>query len=134
MRFAILSLVVMTLASAGCGGGGLNAVHGRVSLDGESISAGSVVFLPTAGDGTKAAAAIENGQYTVPAESGLRPGTYRVEVTWSKPTGRKIPSADPGMMMDETREAVPAKYNTASGLTADITSGENIKDFELTTN
>ena len=130
--FLICVLAGFCAALAGCGGSDNRmSVKGKVSLDGEVVDRGSIVFLPTAGVGTKAAAAIEAGEYVVPAEEGLRPGTYRVEVSWSKPTGRKVASADPGMMMDETREAIPAKFNTASTLTAEIAAGENTQNFPL---
>ena len=50
-----------------------------------------------------------------------------------KPTGGKIESADPDIMMDETREAIPPKYNSNSTLTAEIAAGENVKVFALST-
>lgn len=58
--------------------------------------------------------------------------SYRVEVNWPKPTGKKIPSTDPGILADETFEVVPRKYNVNTSLTADVTAGENVKDFALT--
>ena len=67
-----------------------------------------------------------------PPTDKLLPGSYRVEISWRKPTGRKIASADPGIMIDETREAVPAKYNTDSTLTVEIGSGDVEKNFALT--
>lgn len=128
----IAAVILLGLLVTGCGGSGEGmSVKGKVSLDGQAVDAGSIVFLPSGGAGSKASAAIEQGQYTVPPEEGLKPGTYRVELSWFKPTGRKIESSDPGIMMDETREAFPAKFNTHSTLTAEITSGENVKDFEL---
>ena len=132
--FALHFLLLATLlAASGCGGNsGRMSVKGKVTLDDQPVEAGSIVFLPS-GEGTKAAAAIEKGEYAVAADEGLKPGKYRVEVSWFKPTGRKMESADPGIMMDETREAIPAKYNANSTLTAEITSGENVKDFALTT-
>ena len=65
--------------------------------------------------------------------SATLPGKYRVEISWRKPTGRKIPSADPGVIIDETREAVPAKYNSESTLTVEIGSGDVEQNFVLTT-
>ena len=126
-------LLAALLAILGCGdGSGRMSVKGKVTLDDQPVEAGSIVFLPS-GEGTKAAAAIEKGEYAIAADEGLKPGTYRVEVSWFKPTGRKMESADPGIMIDETREAVPAKYNANSTLTAEITAGANVKDFPLTT-
>ncbi len=120
------------LLLTGCSGDGRRAVSGEVSLDGEAVSGGSIVFLPAGGDeGSKGAAEIVDGKYAIPAEQGLPPGSYRVEIRWAKPTGKQVPSGDPGMMMDERAEAMPAKYNTASTLTVEIAAGENKHDFKL---
>jgi len=119
------------IAIAGCGTKPSTAVHGKVTLDGEPVTNGNIVLLSAASSGPKAAAAIEQGSYTVSAQDKLQPGTYRVEISWRKSTGRKIASADPGMMVDETREAVPAKYNTDSTLAVEIGSGNVEKDFAL---
>jgi hypothetical protein len=133
-RFGLSATVCGCLLSlSGCGGATSTALHGAVTLDGAPVTNGSIVFLPVAADGPKAAAAIEDGKYTIPAEEGLEPGVYRVEVSWHKPTGRKIPSADPGIMMDETKEAIPARFNTDSTLTAELSAGQAQKDFALTT-
>lgn len=125
------ALAGLLAVAAGCGGSSGLAVKGRVTLDGAPVENGSISFFAP-GNGPRAAAAVEGGEYVIPAAKGLTPGAYRVEVTWLKPTGRKIPSKDPGMTADETREAIPAKYNTASTLTADLSPGENVKDFPLT--
>jgi hypothetical protein len=119
------------LLFTGCGGDGRRAVSGDVSLDGEAVNGGSIVFLPAAGEGSKGAAEIVDGKYAIPPEQGLPPGNYRVEIRWSKPTGKQIPSGDPGMLMDERLEAMPAKYNSDSTLTAEITAGENEHSFKL---
>jgi hypothetical protein len=117
----------------GCGTTSAPTVHGKVTLDGEAVTNGNIIFFSQEAKGPKASAAIEQGAYTISPQDKLLPGKYRVEIRWSKPTGKKIPSADPGIMTDETREAVPAKYNTDSTLTAEITAGDAEKDFALTT-
>ena len=126
-----LSLSALALF-CGCSGDASSSVHGRVTLDGEAVTMGNIVFLPPSGVGPKAAAAIENGSYAISAADKLRPGSYRVEISWHKPTGRKVASADPGMTIDETREAIPAKYNSDSTLVVEIGGGEVEKDFALT--
>jgi len=125
----VLSLAIVV----GCGKGSSPTVHGKVTLDGEAVTNGNISFFSQEVKGPKAAAAIEQGTYAIAPQDKLLPGKYRVEISWSKPTGKKIPSADPGIMADETREAVPAKYNTASTLIAEITAGDAEKDFALTT-
>ena len=109
---AVLHLSALALL-CGCGGDASSSVHGKVTLDGEAVTMGSIVFLPTSSDGPKAAAAIENGAYALSPSDKLRPGSYRVEISWHKPTGRKIASADPGMTIDETREELPVLDRTA---------------------
>jgi hypothetical protein len=128
VRIVALSVVICCV---GCGKPAAPSVKGKVTLDGESVANGGIVFLPLDKGGSKAAAAIEQGAYAISPEDKLVPGKYRVEISWRKPTGKKIASADPGITMDETREAVPAKFNTDSTLTADIGGGEVVKDFEL---
>ena len=133
-RFCLVFLIALAAVAAdGCGRSRSPSLHGKVTLDGEPVANGSIVFLPSTSDGPRAAAAIEGGNYTVPASAGLAAGTYRVEINWRQPTGRKLPSADPGIEMDETKEAIPSKYNADSTLTAELTAGDVTKDFALTT-
>ncbi|MCE9567108.1 MAG: hypothetical protein K8U57_34325 [Planctomycetes bacterium] len=127
-------IAVGLLAAAGCGNAAGVAAKGRVTLGNLPVQEGTIVFIPSAGGGQKVSAVVKDGEYAIPADAALKPGPYRVEVTWSRPTGKKVPSADPGMMTDERKEAVPAKYNTQSTLTADLNFGENTKDFSLTSN
>ena len=61
-------------------------------------------------------------------------GTARVEISSSKMTGKMIEVGSPmppGTKIEETVEAVPAKYNKSSTLTVDIKAGANTHDFEL---
>lgn len=127
--FAVYVLIVLLV---GCGKSSAPSVHGKVTLDGESVSMGSIEFYPQGSGGTKAAAAIEQGSYVIPAATKMQPGKYRVQISWMKPTGKKIASADPGITADEMREAVPAKFNTNSTLTAEIGTGDTEKNFTLT--
>jgi hypothetical protein len=122
----------LIIGLTGCGAKSTPSVHGKVLLDGESVTQGSINFFSQDAKGSKASAAIENGVYALAPESKLLPGKYRVEISWFKPTGKKVASADPGVVIDETREAVPAKYNTNSTLIAEIGSGDAEKDFALT--
>jgi hypothetical protein len=128
------ALLVVIAVGAGCASESASSVHGKVTLDGQPVAAGNIVFLPATGSGRKAAAAIEQGSYALAPADKLIPGRYRVEISWPKPTGRKIPSADPGTQADEMREAIPAKYNTDSKLTVEIGKGDAEKDFALTSN
>jgi len=60
-------------------------------------------------------------------------GTSRVEIRWDRKTGKKspgVPPAPPDTMIEETEEAVPARYNTQSELTAEVKPGQNAFNFE----
>jgi hypothetical protein len=136
--YFVRSLAALTLCLAfalsllvGCSGDGRRAVTGEVTLDGEPVNGGSIVFLPAGGEGSKGAAEIIDGKYAIPSAQGLQPGNYRVEISWFKSTGKQIPSGDPGMLMDERLEAVPSQFNKASTLTVNITADESKHDFHL---
>lgn len=122
----------------GCGkGDGLDraAVAGKATLDGVAIAAGNIVFYPASGTkGPAAGGTIEDGQYSIAVAQGPIVGHNRIEIHASKRTGRKVqaPMSDPGVMTDEIVEAVPDRYNTKSTLVAEVKSGKNIFDYELT--
>jgi hypothetical protein len=132
LHAGLILIVAVSPLIAGCAKGSSSSVHGKVTLDGEPVAAGDIVFLPTQSSARKAAAAIEQGTYALAASDRLSPGSYRVEIRWPKTTGRKIASADPGMQTEETREAIPAKYNSDSTLKVDVGSGDVEQDFALT--
>lgn len=129
---AFSAFLACFIFAAGCSAKSSSSIHGKVTLDGEPVASGNIVFLPQSMKGPKAAAAIESGVYALSPQDKLEPGKYRVEISWHKPTGKKVLSADPGVTIDETREAIPAKYNSDSTLLAEIGSGEVEKDFALT--
>lgn len=132
------SLLAASLLTAGCGGGdGYGErfpVSGRVTLDGEPLEEGRIVFIPldaTAGS-PGASGAITGGQYDIPAEAGPSLGKYRVQIHRDRKTGKKIPDYDgeAGATKDEIVESIPAQYNTRSTLTAEVT-GLGTFDFPL---
>ncbi len=134
LRHPALGLAALALATLlGCGGGDAT-VGGTVTLDGTPIDSGAITFVPETTDAThvKVGGAINNGKYAVEAGRGLTPGKYKVEFNWKKKTGRKTPTGD-GDPMDETKEGLPAKFNTATTQTAEVKSGSQTIDFALST-
>jgi hypothetical protein len=131
---AVLGLALVLTSGCGPAGRWL-AVGGTVTLDGEPVQDGRIMFLRLDGEGgaDRAGGRIEQGKYALPAGRGLAPGKYRVELTWAKKTGKQVPAPhDPPNMMDETQEAIPARYNKNSELTADVQRGHTTFDFNLT--
>lgn len=132
MAARLVLLASALLVVTGCSGPRQVAVKGTVTYNGAKIDRGSIAFYPEAGtESRKAAASILDGEYEIAAERGPSPGKFKIEITWAKKTGRTVPSADPGIMIDETTEGLPEKYNLASTLIREIEPGDNVLDFNL---
>jgi len=130
----VCAAVLAVLAAPGCGGGTVS-VSGTVTLDGQALESGQILFVPVdTSKGQSAGATIQNGKFDVQGAAPPLPGSYRVEITSKKKTGRQIPAGSPsppGTMIDETKEAVPAKYNTNSTLRQELKPGANTLNFPL---
>ena len=104
---------------------------GAVNYDGQPVASGIISFIPADSDGrTSSGGAVVNGKYRVYPEANLKPGKYRVEIRWSRPTGEKK-EAGYGRSPDVFAEALPDKYHSQSILTAELTAGMNTVDFDL---
>jgi hypothetical protein len=140
---------VAALSSPGCGDAGRGvAVSGKVTFEGEPVQDGSIQFIPQPGtDGPSAGATIADGTYSIPAQSGPVPGTYRVQIQGYKNvrprTAKEMgpglmgmdPKDAPGLMKDQwvKESIIPKRYNTASDLTATVPEqGSVTLDFALT--
>ena len=133
LGFGVFTVTVLLLGG-GCGSDEVKrvAVKGTVTLDGAPLEQGRILFEPAAGNtGPSAGASIQGGVFEVPAAGGVVAGKNRVRINANKPTGKKIKSSFSDQMLDETEEAIPAKYNAQSTLEADVGAGENELDFDL---
>lgn len=126
---------VIVLA-AGCGeGDGLprQAVWGTVKYDGQPLKSGVIQFSPDdpgMKDPVTGGSAIGDGSYSVDRALGLVPGKYKVSI--SSASSATAGGEAPGSGGALPKEALPAKYNTRSELTAEIKAGESKAiDFEL---
>ncbi len=130
----VIGILALLAGVTGCGGSDRGDVSGTVTLDGTPIDNGTIVFVPEGGGGVdahpKAGAKIIDGKYLFEPGFGPYPGKYKVEVTWDKKTGKKVSTGDADTR-DETKQMLPAKFNTATTLTAEIASGKSTKDFQL---
>jgi hypothetical protein len=124
-----LSLCLFLLA--GCGAATQASVSGKVTLDGAPLDDATISFVPTSGGQRSAAwSTIQAGQYTIAEKDGLREGPYRVEIRALRSTGEKTNPIDPTLPA-QSKEALPARYNSRSELAATIKPGSNIANFEL---
>jgi hypothetical protein len=122
-----LSLVLL-LVHFGCGRGPEMApVSGRITVGGQPVERGSVLFVPD-GSGTAAAANIEpGGAYVLRTgleTQGAAVGRYRVGIGGR---GLDDPEALPPNRVLHPRYANPRR----SGLTAEVKPGPNEINFDL---
>jgi len=134
----LFAALVSVVAVMGCGGKAYEGAErlpltGKVVFDGQPVDGGTITFVPTIDKARPSGGTIVNGEYKVPEEKGANGGAYRVEIHWYKPTGKKIPDSDTGGLVDEVADVIPAKFNTQSTLTAEVSASKNQFDFDLTT-
>jgi hypothetical protein len=102
----------------------LGAVEGKVTMDQQPLPDATIRFIPVAGGRSALGRTDTEGHYemlyTATADGALV-GSMRVEITTGDPDNPK-----------EFPETVPAKYNLYSELKADVKSGSNELNFELT--
>ena len=132
-RRLVIAWFITFSAAVGCGGpsGPERAeLHGKVTIDGQPVEQGSIAVIPE--KGPTAGAEIKGGSYRIPAEAGPVLGKSRVEIKATHKTGKQIEAGSPfppGTMHDEV---VSLEFKDEDSLTVDIKSGENEKDFNLT--
>lgn len=117
-------------------------VSGTVTLNGQPLSAGAIVFhcdSPTPDvDSAIAFGFVKDGVYAIDAHEGPTIGMARVEFR-SKPLQRGEFEDAVDLAAKSTRPrppqttvvAIPEKYGEQSTLTVELTAGENRHDFQL---
>ncbi len=100
-------------------------VSGSVTIDGQAVPSGDILFVPVAGDRGPDAGTIKDGKYDLLATEGKK----RVEISASKIRAGGVRGAG-GEPVPE--EYIPARYNVESKLNADVqTKQVNRFDFSL---
>jgi hypothetical protein len=129
-------LLLLCLALNGCSSARRAAVEGSVSLDGQPVDGGIIVFAPEEyrENGIERAvvkADIKDGKYSLDPAQGPVVGNYRVEIHWKKKTGRLVPSDDPPGTKHEEVEVIPRVYHEGSRTVVEIKPGDNKFDYPL---
>ncbi|MGE0759527.1 MAG: carboxypeptidase-like regulatory domain-containing protein [Pirellulaceae bacterium] len=143
--FVSVCTVGFLLLVIGCGPSAVGTtVYGKVTHDGAPLADGMIFFLPQ--DGTAVAqssAAITDGEYKLPPEFGLAPGTYEVRIEGyrvatnapttlgSGPGALDVPPETPGIPTKE--QYLPKKFNTETSLEKLVIEGQGSleKNFDL---
>jgi hypothetical protein len=134
----IIATCIVLAAVVGCGQSGpvRAAIEGKVTVGGQPLAAGRILFTPIApNQGPAASARIAAGQYKLAANEGPVVGANRVEVeadlnlgfaiddeaAFARRGGRPLPP-----------NSIPPAFNSQSTLTADVKAGgENSYDFAI---
>jgi hypothetical protein len=139
--FVRTSAMVLTLSAAALGSGCGEAdefgvrrpVSGAVTLNGEPVKTGRVLFVPLQ-SGPAVNANLVDGRYAVPKREGPVPGSYRVEIYGEpRPTGKKFFDGDSQAYVEATRDSIPPEYNLNSTTKVEIKpDGDAVFDYDLT--
>lgn len=133
----------LVVTAAGCGStedprGVRVPVDGYVTLDGDMLPMGRIVFVADGGKGeVKATAMITDGAFRFTTENGPFEGDARVEIYPVEMELEEFESArngDTTRKVDFTKVHIPDRYNKNSKLTATVTSDgdQNLYSFDLT--
>ena len=110
------------------------ALKGTVTVDGRPMDAGTISFVPLdAKDNRPSGGSILDGQYQVSEPMGANEGSYRVEIHWQKPTGKKMKAIDSDETVEQRREGLPDKYHKNSELAVEIKKDTTEFNFDLST-
>jgi hypothetical protein len=133
LTLRLLGLLAATAGSGGCGPADEFqhvGVSGKVMLGGKPMTGGTITFVPLA-SGPAAYGTITDGQYAIARGEGPGPGSYRIEISDIQPTGRRVPDSEyPGKTVEETKNAVPRRYNLNSTLRVEI-KGDRDQTFDF---
>ncbi|MDY3552129.1 hypothetical protein R5W24_001209 [Gemmata sp. JC717] len=127
---ALVVLAVASVGALGCGSGsGLTKVSGKVTYNGEPVKEGRILFRNTGGDQKAYSGAIADGTYQLECE----PGQMRVEVTASRVIPGKFKKGENGEPdpIPVAEMYIPAKYNSNSTLTAEVSGSSKEIPFDL---
>ncbi|SIO28361.1 hypothetical protein SAMN05444166_3477 [Singulisphaera sp. GP187] len=123
----------------GCGGGGSDdlprqAISGTVTLDDRPLPHGFIQFQPVGAAGVATGGTVADGKYAIDRLQGPTPGDYKVLISSSSApeAAAAEPLPPPGAPTPPKSDPIPAKYNSASTLTAKIeASNATPLDFSL---
>ncbi|MEQ8637611.1 hypothetical protein [Gimesia maris] len=135
-HFYMTGVCVLSFILSGCSNSsGIPAptravVTGEIKFNDKPIQSGQITFLPT--KGPVAMGPVSEGTYRIDWKGGVPIGECKVEILGYEETGKEIIVGAGGKTEKETRQVLPAKYNTESTLSVTVEEGqENQCDFDL---
>jgi hypothetical protein len=132
----IACLAIVLGAAVGCGPKTDRLpISGKVTLNGVPLDSGSIRFNSQPGEKLQSAGAmIHNGVYEIPAEQGLLPGIYVVEM--SSPDAKAPPimvgGEDGGPKFPVAPDRIPPEFNSGDGNKIELSrEGDTEFNFEV---
>lgn len=139
MTLPAIALAALTVAMVGCGSSGPERapIRGRVTVAGQPLASGRILFTPVAPtEGPATSARIVNGEYTIERKEGPLVGKNRIEIEDDIATDFALDDeaayAQRAMTRTLPRSIVPPQYNRQSQITIEVQSGdENAFDLDI---
>jgi len=129
-RFADLVCLALLLTCAGCSRGpAIGKISGEVTMDGQPLKEGRILFTPEDGQGQTGGGTITDGKFLVE----VPPAKMKVQINASKVIGKR-PAYEgvPNSPMDDiVQETVPKRYNDQTELKEDVKAGPHSVKYEL---
>lgn len=126
--------LIFGILTVGCGGGPSDApktyeVSGTVTLDGQPVPEGAMVFLDPDGKQKSYGASIKDGNFS----TSMTAGKKKVEINASRESKDKMaPGPSGGPPVPVLEQYIPVQYNKQTTLEADISAdGSNELTFDL---
>lgn len=130
-KYCLLALT-LTCCPSCTASNGRQAASGQVTIDGQPIEKGSIMFLPLDGKSIKTGGPIVNGRFDISAETGPVAGKHRVLVFWEKDTGKTYVDRDSGDVYPVRKEGLPQIYHSEnSPLQVEFSPNVKSYDFQL---
>ena len=110
---------MLLLLACGCGSdSNRQGLRGTVTFDDQPVQNGVIRFIPASGTGGPSAGGeIDNGEFAIEPAKGVLCGSFRVEITASRKTGRKVRDRISGQTTEVFAQFLPPQYNVNSYLT-----------------
>lgn len=116
----------------GCGDAGRLPVQGKVTVDGTPVQNGYIYLTPLQGtDGPTTGAKIIDGSYEVEPGKGVFQGNFEVAIKVWEESKKTTEDFATGEKISGIQQTLPARFNTKTELTVEITGDKDSYDFNL---
>lgn len=121
-----LLLLIGCLLLAGCSSApALTTISGKVTLDGQPLEKGDMIFIPSDPQFGQEPAKIASGNFT----ANVRPGANKVQIRATREVPGKFGPMGTEPLLEDI---IPPQYNSATTLNIDVTKDKKDGyDFDL---